>query len=104
LILRKKRRMNKMEKPGEKISPFEYKGRGTFVPTINIKEYLFKIIANQGPITRSELTKLTGIPRTTIYDTIVKLMLDEQIKKYAVPSKKRGRPKVFYEIKTPLNK
>ena len=93
-----------MEKPSEKTSPFEYKGRGLFEPTINIKEYIFKIIVNQGPITRSDLTKLTGIPRTTIYDTIVKLMLDEQIKKYAIPSKQRGRPKVFYEIKAPLNK
>jgi len=69
-----------MERSSEKTAPFEYKGRGIFEPTINIKEYLFKIIAKQGPITRSELTKSTGIPRTTIYDTIVKLMLDEQIK------------------------
>ena len=90
--------MDEMERSSEKTAPFEYKGRGIFEPTINIKEYLFKIIANQGPITRSDLTKSTGIPRTTIYDTIVKLMLDEQIKKYAVPSKRRGRPKIFYEI------
>jgi predicted ArsR family transcriptional regulator len=87
-----------MEKPSEKTAPFEYKGRGIFEPSTNIKEYLFKIIAKQGPITRSDLTKSTGIPRTTIYDTIVKLMLDEQIRKYAVPSKRRGRPKIFYEI------
>jgi len=81
----------------DKEKAHEYKGRGMFEPAINIKEYLFKIIADKGPITRSELTKETGIPRTTIYDTIVKLMLDEQIKKYSVPSKKRGRPRVFYE-------
>ncbi|NVM54764.1 MAG: hypothetical protein HWN66_13765 [Candidatus Helarchaeota archaeon] len=80
---------------------FEYKGRGVFEPAINIKEYLFKLIAKKGPVTRSELTKETGIPRTTIYDTIVKLMLDEQIKKFSVPSKRRGRPRVFYEIVKP---
>ncbi|MHA1265687.1 MAG: hypothetical protein ACTSRS_10695 [Candidatus Helarchaeota archaeon] len=80
---------------------FVYKGRGAFEPAINIKEYLFKIIAERGPITRSELTAQTGIPRTTIYDTIVKLMLNEQIRKFSVPSKKRGRPRVFYEINSP---
>ncbi len=90
-----------MDDSTEKNSAFTYKGRGLFEPAINIKEYLFKLIANKGPITRSELTKETGIPRTTIYDTIVKLMLDEQIRKYSVPSKKRGRPRVFYEVFSP---
>lgn len=80
---------------------FEYKGRGVFEPAINTKEYLFKLISSKGPITRSDLTKLTGIPRTTIYDTIVKLMLDEQIKKFSVPSKRRGRPRVFYDVNSP---
>ncbi len=78
-------------------SDYKYKGRGSFEPAINIREYLFKLIADKGPVTRSELTTMTGIPRTTIYDTIVKLMLDEQVRKYSVPSKKRGRPRVFYE-------
>lgn len=92
--------MDEMENSTEKPA-FSYKGRGIFEPSINIKEYLFKMIADKGPITRSELTKATGIPRTTIYDTIVKLMLDEQIQKYSVPSKRRGRPRVFYEVVRP---
>jgi len=87
-----------MDNSTEKKQAFAYKGRGVFEPSINIKEFLFRLITTKGPITRSELTKETGIPRTTIYDTIVKLMLDEQIRKYSVPSKKRGRPRVFYEI------
>ncbi|TFG05457.1 MAG: hypothetical protein EU536_01775 [Promethearchaeota archaeon] len=90
-----------MAKPTDEKSAFEYKGRGVFEPIINIKEYLFRTIADKGPITRSELTKETGIPRTTIYDTIVKLTLDEQIRKFSVPSKRRGRPRVFYEIIPP---
>ena len=93
--------MSKMANSTDKDNAFEYKGRGLFEPAINIKEYLFKLISGKGPITRSELTKLTGIPRTTIYDTIVKLMLDEQIKKFSVPSKRRGRPKVYYEVNSP---
>jgi hypothetical protein len=51
-----------------------------------------------GPITRSELVQITKIPRTTIYDTIVKLMLDKKVRKYSVPSRRRGRPRVFYEL------
>lgn len=89
-----------MDKLGNKAALYEYKGRGAFEPAINIKEYLFRLIAEKGPITRSDLTYMTGIPRTTIYDTIVKLMLDEHIKKYSIPSKKRGRPRVFYEIRS----
>ncbi len=87
-----------MDDSAEKKSAFTYKGRGLFEPAINIKEYLLKLITNKGPITRSELTKETGIPRTTIYDTITKMLLDEQIRKYSVPSKRKGRPRVFYEI------
>ncbi|MHA1651902.1 MAG: hypothetical protein ACTSYB_17050 [Candidatus Helarchaeota archaeon] len=90
-----------MANASDKEVTYKYKGRGTFEPSINIKDYLFRIIAEKGPITRSELKDLTGIPRTTIYDTIVKLMLDEQIRKFSVPSKKRGRPRVFYEAISP---
>jgi predicted ArsR family transcriptional regulator len=84
--------------PEEPKPEHAYKGRGVFVPAVNIKEYLYGIIKEKGPITRKEMTNHTGIPRTTIYDTIVKLMLDEKVRKYSVPSKKRGRPRVFYEV------
>ncbi|MHA1129301.1 MAG: hypothetical protein ACTSQI_20155 [Candidatus Helarchaeota archaeon] len=90
-----------MANASNKESEYKYKGRGSFEPAINIKEYLSKLIADKGPLTRSDLSNLTGIPRTTIYDTIVKLMLDKQIQKYSVPSKKRGRPRVFYEAASP---
>jgi len=75
-----------------------YMGRGIFQPAISTKEYLLKLIKKEQPITRSELVKETGIPRTTIYDSLVKLMLDKEIYKYSVPSKTRGRPRVFYKV------
>ncbi|NHI92796.1 MAG: hypothetical protein EAX96_09875 [Candidatus Lokiarchaeota archaeon] len=77
---------------------FSYKGRGSFEPNVDIKEFLFQIIEKSGPITRGEIKELTNIPRTTIYDTIVKLILMKKIKKFTVSNKKRGRPKVYYKI------
>jgi len=80
------------------LKTFSYKGRGVFQPGIDIKEFLFQVIEKSGPITRGEIKELTNIPRTTIYDTIVKLILLKKIKKFTVSNKKRGRPKVYYKI------
>lgn len=80
---------------------FQYKGRGIFFPPINIKDYLFRIVSSKGPISRRDLVKATGIPRTTIYDVLVKLMLDERIQKFSIPLRHRGRPRVYYKVRTP---
>ncbi|MHA1143466.1 MAG: hypothetical protein ACTSRW_01940 [Candidatus Helarchaeota archaeon] len=74
-----------------------YKGRGALEPPINMKDYLYSIIKQKGPITRGELKELTNIPRTTLYDTIVKLIISNKLEKYSISSKKRGRPKVYYK-------
>ncbi len=55
-----------MDDSAEKKSACTYKGWGFFEPAINIKEYLLRLITKKGPITWSELTIETGIPRTTI--------------------------------------
>ena len=57
---------------------------------------ILEIIKNNAPITRGEIVKLTNIPRTTIYDIIVELMIMKQVEKFCVPRKTRGRPKVYY--------
>ena len=80
------------------LKSFSYKGRGIFEPFIDIKDFLFNVIEKTGPITRGEIKEITNIPRTTIYDTIVKLILMKKIKKFTVSNKKRGRPKVYYKI------
>ena len=76
----------------------QYRGRGIITPPINMQEWIFQIIDRDGPITRSEIVKETGIPRTTIYDIVVKLILNERVRQYSVPSGGRGRPQVFYEV------
>jgi len=50
------------------------------------------------PTTRSELCKKTGIPRTTIYDALNRLILKKVVIKFSTPRKTKGRPKVFYRI------
>ncbi|MFW9882358.1 MAG: helix-turn-helix domain-containing protein [Candidatus Thorarchaeota archaeon] len=50
------------------------------------------------PATRMEICKLTGIPRTTIYDSLDRLILKRMVVKYSISSRHRGRPKVYYKI------
>ncbi|MHA2243755.1 MAG: helix-turn-helix domain-containing protein [Candidatus Hodarchaeales archaeon] len=50
------------------------------------------------PSTRKGLCNKTGIPRTTIYDALTRLILKKIVIKYSTPSKSKGRPKVFYRI------
>ena len=50
------------------------------------------------PSTRMELCKKTGIPRTTIYDALDRLILKKVVIKYSTPRRSKGRPKVFYQI------
>ncbi|MHA1269802.1 MAG: helix-turn-helix domain-containing protein [Candidatus Helarchaeota archaeon] len=85
-----------MSNINELIEKYQYKGRGVFEPEIKIEDYLIEIIKENGDMTRKELAELTRIPRTTIYDTIEKLIYEGKIEKYAISDKKRGRPKIYY--------
>ena len=55
------------------------------------------LIENQ-PATRMELCDKTGLPRTTIYDALTRLILRKVVVKYSNPSKSKGRPKVYYRV------
>lgn len=61
---------------------------------------VLNILKQQGPITRAQLVKKTGIPRSTLYDSLFRLILKGLAQKY--PDKahtSRGRPQVFFEAK-----
>jgi len=71
--------------------------------TANIKkriqeDELIQILKEKGPLTRTELMKITGVPRTTLYDKLVKLILKGKVRKVPVKGNGRGRPKVYYEV------
>lgn len=89
----------------ENFQDFTYSGRGIFhdnVRDISVgditQDYVFNAIKKLGPVTRGELKEKTTVPRTTLYDTIVKLIIARKVEKFSVSNKKRGRPKVFYKI------
>jgi predicted transcriptional regulator len=50
------------------------------------------------PITRPELSELTGIPTSTLYYILNRLILRGLIKKDEEKNNKKGRPRIFYEI------
>ncbi len=62
------------------------------------EEELLQILKEKGPLTRTELMEITGVPRTTLYDKLVKLILKGKVRKVPVKGNGRGRPKVYYEV------
>ena len=61
------------------------------------KQLVLQVLKERGPITRNELSKITGIPRTTLYDLLTKLILEGKVEKYALRDGRRGRPKIYWE-------
>ncbi|MHA1409685.1 MAG: helix-turn-helix domain-containing protein [Candidatus Odinarchaeia archaeon] len=66
-------------------------------PKGDLKEYVYNLLKERGALTRSQMVELTGIPRTTLYDTLDKLILQGKVEKYKLKEKKKGRPTVLYE-------
>ena len=64
-----------------------------------LQNNLIKILENNGPITRRELVNTLKIPRTTVYDNLLKLQKKKMIEKFSRNNGRRGRPLVFWRIK-----
>ena len=58
---------------------------------------VLSILKNQGPKTRAELVTLTKIPRSTLYDSLLRLILKDKVIKYSEKPDGPGRPKVFFK-------
>ena len=78
--------------------PKKIRGRWIIDSDIKLENFLYNLIKDRGPITRGELSKLTNIPRTTLYDYIIEFVRNNKIEKYPVSTKKRGRPLIYYRI------
>jgi DNA-binding MarR family transcriptional regulator len=65
-----------------------------------IQYNLLKTLDNIGPSTRKDLVKHLNTARTTIYDNLVKLQKRKLIEKFSRTDGKRGRPLVFWKIKS----
>ncbi|MHA1225758.1 MAG: helix-turn-helix domain-containing protein [Candidatus Hodarchaeales archaeon] len=69
-----------------------------FYPINKTDQKVLETLIEIGPSTRMELCRKTGIPRTTIYDSLTRLILSRKVSKYSIPNKSKGRPRVFYKI------
>ena len=57
---------------------------------------LFHLIAKNGPSDREYLCEVTGRARTTVYDSLAKLLARGIIGRIYQGQKKRGRPKTLF--------
>lgn len=60
---------------------------------------ILEVLTKQGPLTRKQLVKETEIARSTIYDSLLRLMLKKYVSKYSEKPRGPGRPKVFFQIR-----
>ena len=55
------------------------------------------VLGKQGPKTRAELVTITKIPRSTLYDSLLRLILKDKVIKYSEKPDGPGRPKVYFK-------
>lgn len=80
------------------IGDYHYLGGGIIRPEIEIEEYLVKLLEFRS-LNREQMSIITGIPRTTLYERLVKLIIQERVVKYTWSiRKKRGRPTIYYKL------
>ncbi len=59
---------------------------------------ILSILEKQGPLTRGKLVSITGIARSTLYDSLLRLILKGYVASFSEERRHRGRPKVFYKV------
>ena len=64
----------------------------------DVKTQITSLLRDQGALTRGEITTRTGIPRTTVYDTLMNLLISGSVEKFVERNGKRGRPSVYYQL------
>jgi predicted ArsR family transcriptional regulator len=64
----------------------------------SIGDYIIQLLRTKGTLTRGEITTLSGIPRTSVYDTLTKLLISGVVEKYVDRDGRRGRPRIYYQL------
>ncbi|MFX1512666.1 MAG: helix-turn-helix domain-containing protein [Promethearchaeota archaeon] len=69
----------------------------------NTDRTIYETLAQIGPTNRTILCQKTGIPRTTLFESLKRLLNTGFIREFTVRSERpsRGRPPVYYEIIDP---
>jgi hypothetical protein len=64
----------------------------------NLDRVLFEILVSYGPLSRPELVELTGVPRSSIYDSLRRLIFKKFVIKYPERRSPRGRPTTMFDV------
>jgi len=67
--------------------------------THDLDRIIFAVLQSEGPLTRTQLVQLIGAPRSTIYDSLRRLMLKGYVESFYEQRSSQGRPKTFFEAR-----
>ena len=59
---------------------------------------VYQLLQECGPLSRDALVERTGIPRTTVYDALMRLSLRGLITRFKEPRQTRGRRRVYFRV------
>jgi predicted ArsR family transcriptional regulator len=65
--------------------------------TGELKDIIHYILLEHGPLTREELKMATGVPRTTLYDNLIKLTFEDRVVKVSSSYRRPGRPTIGWK-------
>ncbi|MFX1507616.1 MAG: helix-turn-helix domain-containing protein [Promethearchaeota archaeon] len=88
------KKIEEKEFSSSNLTSTEVKARAAIVHEIDRK--VLDILLIEGPLTRGKLSKLTGIPRSTLYDSLWRLIVKGYVKDYSEDRKHRGRPQTYF--------
>ena len=78
-----------------------YLGSGVVKPyPFTIEDMIVQNLKHR-PLNREQMSIITGIPRTTLYDSLVKLIMKDKVEtftNYKNIKGRPGRPKVYYKL------
>jgi predicted ArsR family transcriptional regulator len=69
------------------------------INTLSISERIYNCIKKNNNISRDQIAFELNLPRTTVFDNLVQLLVKGLVEKKSAKINERGRPIVFYTIK-----
>jgi len=76
-----------------------YQKGNQYVLNSDLEKDIVELLGSKGPMTRGDIVVQLKTARTTIYDTLSKLMNRNIVDKYPTQNSKRGRPIVVFILK-----
>ena len=89
-------------------NPNDPKGTATIAPSDSPKKNsggltnptdirVLELLSKEGPLIRNQIVEMTDIARSTLYDSLLRLILKGYVTKFSEQPKGPGRPKVFFQ-------